>query len=142
MVAEVRKRAARMSHEQGATMLQVQAIQILRDRGNLNISELALALHLNQSTVSGLADRLESARLVRRVADSSDRRRVKLMLTDKAFELAGAVPVSPMDMFRQILGPLTDDELRQILPLFGKVEDAFHRGMEAIDRVRAAARAG
>ncbi|MCW5829715.1 MAG: MarR family transcriptional regulator [Deltaproteobacteria bacterium] len=138
IVAEVRKRADRMGREHGATMLQIQAVKILHEKGSITISELAQELHLNQSTVSSLVDRMEANGLVRRLTANDDRRKVKLRITEKADDLAMTTPVSPIDMFRQILKPLTGDEMAHLSRMLAKIEKAFFESVEAIDREKPA----
>ncbi len=136
IVSDVRRRAEQMGRDHGATMLQIQATKILQEKGSLTINELAAELHLNQSTVSSLADRMEANGLVRRLVANDDRRKVKLRLTEKAYDLATRTPVSPIDMFRYILKPLTDEEMKSLVGMFRKIETAFFQGVQAIDEVK------
>ena len=138
IVAEVRKRQHAVTKTHGVTMLQYTAIHELRKRGPLNITQLAEFLHLNQSTVSSLVDRMERDGLVRKLQSTQDRRSVKLRLTDKADDLAEAVPISPFDFFKTLLGSLDTNEVRLVAKMLGKVEGVLLTRLEEIDAKSAA----
>ncbi|WP_431968932.1 MarR family winged helix-turn-helix transcriptional regulator [Nocardia sp. bgisy134] len=57
----------------------------------LNPSVLADTLMLSRAGMTGRLDRLESAGLVRRLADATDRRAVRVALTDEGRELVDTV---------------------------------------------------
>lgn len=62
----------------------------------LTHGELAGRLHCDKTNITGLVDRLERRRLVRRRPDSDDRRVTRVGLTDQGTELVGR--------FRKALG--------------------------------------
>jgi DNA-binding MarR family transcriptional regulator len=62
------------------SIVQARLLGILRDR-RPTIKELAALLQLDKSSVTGLVDRAEERRLVRRIASTIDRRSVKVSLT-------------------------------------------------------------
>lgn len=71
----------------GLTVPQMHAMAMLaqsqREGPNpLTVRELSERMGLAQSTVSGLVERLERKRFVRRLADPADRRCTRVMLTD------------------------------------------------------------
>jgi DNA-binding MarR family transcriptional regulator len=61
---------------------QMRALFMLRHGGDLTMHEVAGGLGVAMSTATQLADRLERLALVERRADASDRRVVRLALTD------------------------------------------------------------
>lgn len=133
LIARVRKRQAAVTQVHGVTMLQFTAIQALRQAGDINITQLAKRLHLNQSTVSSLIDRMERDGLVRRVQSSSDRRSVKLRLTDKADDIGQALPDSPLVFFRHLLDALTPEEQASLGKILVKIESRFETELSRID---------
>ncbi|MEW6777148.1 MAG: MarR family transcriptional regulator [Bdellovibrionota bacterium] len=137
LVANVRKRQDRITQSHGVTMLQYQAIHALRAAGPINITQLAERLHLNQSTVSSLADRMEKAGLVRRIQSSTDRRSVKLRLTEKADDVAESFPVSPLDFFKLLLQDLSREERTQLAQILARVEGSIEKRFAAFDATRA-----
>jgi len=58
----------------------------------ITASTLSKRLHLSQSTVTGILDRLEKKELVVRTRDTRDRRRVNLSLTEKGRSMLEAAP--------------------------------------------------
>jgi MarR family transcriptional regulator, lower aerobic nicotinate degradation pathway regulator len=66
---------------------------VLRDR-RPTINELAALLELDKSSTSGLVDRAERRGLVERVPSTTDRRSVRVTLTDAGRDLVARVSVS------------------------------------------------
>lgn len=62
---------------------QLRTLHALRRRGDLTMREVAGCLGVAMSTATQVADRLEGLGLVERGADSTDRRVVRLMLTER-----------------------------------------------------------
>ena len=79
-------RAAGLTPQQHQLLL---AIKGRPGRAWASVGELAEALQIRHHTAVGLVDRCESARLIRRVADSSDRRQVRVLLTAAGEQLLG-----------------------------------------------------
>lgn len=71
----------RMWRQLGLTGPQRLVLRILGARPGLTPGELAAVLHIHPSTLTGILQRLEALRLVRRTVERRDRRRVNLRLT-------------------------------------------------------------
>lgn len=67
----------------GVRLAEFRALGALQRVGTLPISRFAASLGIGRSTATGLIDRLENAALVERVLDRSDRRMVKVRLTER-----------------------------------------------------------
>ncbi|MGZ8769239.1 MarR family winged helix-turn-helix transcriptional regulator, partial [Aeromicrobium sp.] len=67
--------------ESSVTMAQMKVLMLLSALNESRMSELASALHLSLSTVSGLVDRLVESGLASRRTDAHDRRQVIVSLT-------------------------------------------------------------
>ena len=93
----------RLAAEHDLSLTQVRMLGILRDR-RLTISELARALGLDRSSVSGLVDRTDKRGLVRREANTDDGRSV-LVTVSRAGAEAVAVGAAELE---QLVAPLTD----------------------------------
>jgi DNA-binding MarR family transcriptional regulator len=63
-------------------------LDILEQRGRISAGELAHEARLTSGAVTAVVDRLERAGYARRVADTSDRRRVLVEPTQKAIDAA------------------------------------------------------
>ena len=101
--------------ELGLTPAQAHALMVLEPDHALTMRELADALECDPSTVTGLADRLETHGLIGRQALAGDRRVKALALTDagilrraQLLELLSMPPVSVRAMGPQVLGQLAD----------------------------------
>jgi DNA-binding MarR family transcriptional regulator len=70
--------------ELGISAYEMLAISHVAEAGPLTIGELGSRLALSSGAMTGLLDRLERAKLVLRVRDEHDRRRVQLVVTDQA----------------------------------------------------------
>jgi DNA-binding MarR family transcriptional regulator len=93
----------RIGAERDLSLTQLRVLGILRDR-RPRMTELAMFLGLDKSTLSGLIDRAERRGLVARGKDPQDRRVVDVFLTQAGQELAEQVYVE----VRHALAPVTD----------------------------------
>ncbi|PSL58643.1 DNA-binding MarR family transcriptional regulator [Saccharothrix carnea] len=69
----------------GVTAVDQRALALIAGKGPLSAGELAKEINLTPGAVTGVADRLERAGLVRREPDPGDRRRVVLSAVPGAF---------------------------------------------------------
>lgn len=69
------------------TMTQLRVMFLIRARCEPTTGEVAEAMHIRPATLTGLADRLEAKHLVHRWPDPSDRRLVRVGLTDAGVAL-------------------------------------------------------
>lgn len=72
----------RMEDTMGISGPQRFALRMIGTRPGMTASELADALHLHRSTITGITRRLASRRLITRTANETDGRVVHLHLTD------------------------------------------------------------
>ncbi len=70
-----------------ANTSEIIALLALYDNGPMHMSLLGEAVPLSRAAVTTLTDRLEQDGLVKRFADSKDRRRTEIVLTFKAERL-------------------------------------------------------
>ena len=99
----------------GLTPQQHQVLVALRARqsGEMSVGELAEALYLKPHSVSGLADRLQTLGLVRRLRDSNDRRIIRLQITPSGRTLMASLSLTHRDELRRIR-PLLINLLSQL----------------------------
>ena len=112
----------------GINRTDARCLDILDQHGSMSAGDLAEASRLTSGAITAVLDRLERAGLAQRVPDPSDRRRVQVELTLKAYEVARELMVEPM---RRLYTPMADgyseDDLRLIL-------DFTRRGREIQER--------
>lgn len=84
------------------------------DNGPLNNSDIARKVHLSNSTMVGILDRLEAKNLIRRDRSKEDRRLVYVTATDAGRALVQAAPSPLQDVFSAALHALPDSEQTSI----------------------------
>lgn len=80
----------------------------------LNPSVLADTLMLSRAGMTGRLDRLESAGLVRRLADAGDRRAIKVGLTDRGLEVIDVVVTDHVENETRLLAVLSPQDRRDL----------------------------
>ncbi len=99
-------------------------ILTLRRQGRgeaLSPSALAKDMMLSTSAMTNRLDRLEKRGLITRTTDPSDRRGLKIILSDEGFALADKIVATHVDTEERMLAPLTPAERDQIRALLAKV---------------------
>ena len=105
----------------GATTTQLRVMYAIRQLCEPSTGELAEELRIRPATLSGLADRLERNGFARRWPDSTDRRVVRIGLTDEGVSLLDEVSAVARDYISAIferMGPEARDELTEALERF------------------------
>lgn len=100
---------------------QLTVIKMLEGIGDLSLSELSEKIRAQNSTVTGIIDRMEREGLVLRARSTEDRRVVKIKLTDKGAKLAREIKVEPMEIFRDALASLSGAETKELLKILNKI---------------------
>ena len=83
--------------------------------GPISIGALTKIIFLNNSTITGIVDRLEKRELVKRVRVSKDRRQVHVEITDKGTAFINEAPKPIQDKFMDRLLTLDEDKVALIL---------------------------
>jgi DNA-binding MarR family transcriptional regulator len=100
----------------GVNRTDSRCLDILDQHGSMSAGDLAEASRLTTGAITAVIDRLERAGYARRVPDPSDRRRVLVELTPKAYATAMELMVEP---YRELYAPLaarySDDDLRLLI---------------------------
>ncbi|WP_138496337.1 MarR family winged helix-turn-helix transcriptional regulator [Paenibacillus pinistramenti] len=81
---------SKQAEKMGITDIQFYVLVELRKQPEISMSDLAVHLHLGNSTLSGIIDRMEKAGHVERKRSDVDRRSVTLHLTDEGREIEKA----------------------------------------------------
>ncbi|WP_067495475.1 MarR family winged helix-turn-helix transcriptional regulator [Actinoplanes sp. TFC3] len=85
------------------------------------ISELAAALDLDKSSVTGLVDRAAARGWVTRVRNEADRRAVEVVLTEQGRKLVGVVEKRVARDIATIVGGLSGADQRKLAALASRV---------------------
>ena len=106
--SEVAARKAKLAPQQHQGLLAIKGFG-----GRLSIGELAEKLAIKHHSAVGLVDRLEQAKLLARVPDERDRRKISLVLTPAAEKLLESLTAAHRDELRR-LSPLLKPLLAQL----------------------------
>lgn len=122
LYTESRRLTKGMASQFGLTGPQLTVIKMLESLGDLSLSSLSERIRAQNSTVTGIIDRMEREGLVRRERSTSDRRVVLIRLSEKGARLAQKIEVEPMEIFRGALAALSRDDVRDLLRILTKLQ--------------------
>jgi DNA-binding MarR family transcriptional regulator len=89
--------------------------------GASNPAALAEWKGVSRATITGLLDGLEKDGLIQRQADPSDRRVIRVNLTDAGREFLEKITPPYAQWLTDIVGPLSEEERRHLVTLLEKV---------------------
>lgn len=104
----------RVWEEMGITFPQLRILFTVREQPGSDLRTLAERLGIGTSGASQQVDRLVEKGFVARTEDAEDRRRLRLRLTERGIEAAESISVTARDYERQLLTPLTDEQLHAL----------------------------
>jgi DNA-binding MarR family transcriptional regulator len=119
-------RFTRLFREHGLTPSQYNILRILRGEGQpLPILEIADRMVTVVPGITGLIDRLEEAGFVERQRCENDRRVVYVAPCKKALQLLAELDEPVMRLHKELMGHLSEAELRELIRLLEKTREAF-----------------
>ena len=113
----------KLSSRHQITTPQLMTLLCVLDSGPVTPSDIARQVHLSDSTIVGILDRLESKNLVRRERSTTDRRRVYVSITEQGTALANAAPSPLQDELAEALRKLSELEQTNIALSLERVVD-------------------
>lgn len=129
--AESRRLAKEQCARAGITATQLNVLKLLQEIGDLSLSQISGHLAANNSTVTGIIDRMVDADLVAREKDPRDRRVTKIRMTDRGADIAASIEVAPWDLLRSALRALPAAEIDRLIEILEKL--AAHVERHAAD---------
>jgi DNA-binding MarR family transcriptional regulator len=121
LYTESRRLTKELARSVELTGPQLTVLKMLEGVGDLSLSELSERIRAQNSTVTGIIDRMEQAGLVARVRSTEDRRVIKIKLTERGSRIARSIAIEPMEVFRGALEGLSPAEVRDLLRILTKV---------------------
>jgi len=118
---ESRRLTKEVAARHGLTGPQLTVVKMLETLGELSLSRLSEKIRAQNSTVTGIVDRMEREGLVARARSTSDRRVVQITLTARGHQLAREVKVEPIQIFREALVGLSRDDAKDLLRILTKL---------------------
>ncbi len=97
------------------TVPQLICLHEVYQHGPISIGALTKIVFLNNSTVTGIIDRLETREFVKRVRISKDRRQVHLEITEQGVNFIKKAPKPLQDRFIERLNTLDEEKTTLIL---------------------------
>ncbi len=97
------------------TLPQVLCLLEVHRQGSVTIGSLTRTVALNNSTITGIVDRLERDELIRRVRTSRDRRQIHLEITDHGRKAVEKLPPPLAESFMIRFAELPSTEQEQII---------------------------
>jgi DNA-binding MarR family transcriptional regulator len=117
----------------GINRTDMRCLDILAQEGGATAGRLAERMGLTTGAVTTVLDRLEAAGLARRERDESDRRRVKVALTDKAHAELMPFYAPLQEMSEKLFARYTEPQLELLL---GFLAEAGSRHEEILGALR------
>lgn len=113
----------------GITSTQYNVLRILRGAGDGGLcrNEVRDRLVSQVPDVTRLLDRLESSGFIQRERSTEDRRLVATRITEAGLALLDRLDEPVIDMHRELLGHLSDAQLRTLIELLALARDGVSR---------------
>lgn len=93
----------------------------LWERGSCTPKEIAQILHLENSTISGVLDRMQKRGLIDRVVDPNDRRSVRVVTTEEGAAMRDDVLKLIDELNAEILGGFTAEQRSTLISCLQKI---------------------
>jgi DNA-binding MarR family transcriptional regulator len=116
----------------GMNRTDMRCIDLIDQAGGMTAGELARAAGLTTGAVTAVVDRLERAGMARRVADPTDRRRVRIEVTPKLWELTEPLMGPFIAESSKIFGDYTTEELERFSEFLRRVIEVQSKYTERI----------
>lgn len=114
LVAVAARSLADLDEAEDVTLTQYRSLVVLASRGPQPMASLAEALGVTPPTASRLCDRLVRKGLVRRRTDRSDRRQVRVALTEAGRRLVDVVTERRRRQIADLLSAVPEDARRSV----------------------------
>jgi DNA-binding MarR family transcriptional regulator len=124
LVAIAARSLANLEGAEDVTLTQYRSLVVLASRGPQGIAALADALAVTPPTASRLCERLVRKGLVRRRTDRSDRRQVRVALTEAGRRLVDVVTERRRQEIARLLQAVPEDARRSVVTGLQLLADA------------------
>jgi DNA-binding MarR family transcriptional regulator len=120
----------------GENETDLHCLNIIENSGGLAAGELASASGLTAGAVTGVIDRLEQAGFARRLADPSDRRRVRVEVTPSFYARAESIwgPLA-LDWQTTIAARFATAELERIIEFLSTTNELGRRNLTRLREI-------
>lgn len=116
--------------DQELTMSDFLVLKYIREKGTINVSDIAKHLQVSLSHVTNISDRLIAKGLIDRVRSVEDRRVVVLTLLPEGERIALEIQKRRKEYLEQLLEKVSDEELKLLIQIFTKIYESSSHGRE------------
>ncbi len=109
------------------TMPQFIALEYIKTKGELKMSEIASEMGITLPAATGLIDRLHILKMITRVHDKNDRRIIRIVLSPKGNRVVVRIISKRMKLIKKFFGQLTESERQSYLKILRKVHNVIYR---------------
>ena len=113
----------RLTRQYGLTGPQLMVLKIIHETKELNVTQIAKRISLSPATVTSILGRLEKLGLVQRVRNAFDKRKVNIILTEKAEDTMKTAPNLLQEEFIERFEKLKDWEKLQLISSLKRISE-------------------
>lgn len=111
--------------ESGLTLSQMHTLEILGVMGDLRMTELAAKMGITTGSLTVLVDRLERNGLVARKPHETDRRSIRVGLTDEGARISEEHHTLHTHLTQEMLAVLSPEEAKSFLEILRRITASF-----------------
>lgn len=115
-----------LTRRHGLTGPQLIVLKAIHEWKDLNVSQLANKISLSPATVTTILDRLEKLQFVQRVRNASDKRKVNIILTERAEKVMEEAPNLLQEDFINRFEKLKDWEKLQLMSSLKRISEMMN----------------
>ena len=127
IISDIQKLVTRMmireSLKENLTLKQSAVLQLLANKGPIQMNQISRELLTTSANITSLIDRLERKGLVRRVEDNDDRRKIIIQLTTEGKKLFEVASGRYRKNVQEVFNTLGQIEKEELYTLIKKVRD-------------------
>ena len=116
----------------GMNRTDMRCLDLIDQSSGMTAGELARAAGLTSGAVTAVVDRLEKAGMAKRVADPADRRRVRIEITPRLWELTGPLMMPFITESQAILDDYSTEELERFTRFLERVIEVQAKHTERV----------
>ncbi|MFH1837494.1 MAG: MarR family transcriptional regulator [Candidatus Omnitrophota bacterium] len=105
-------------------------LDLLKERGSCKMGDIAKALHITMSAVTGIVDKMNRIELVKRERSSEDRRIVWVSLLPKGKKIIEKINRERVSAVNTLFSGLMSEEKEEYVRLLRKVYDQLIKGSQ------------
>jgi DNA-binding MarR family transcriptional regulator len=111
--------------ESGLTLSQMHTLEILGAAGDLRMTELAAKMGITTGSLTVLVDRLEKNGMVVRKPHETDRRSIRVGLTEEGGRLSVEHHKLHTQLTQEISSVLSPEETKAFIEILGRITSSF-----------------